>query len=303
LAARRTLLAFAVLVATLSAAPSASARQLPCGATVTTDTVLRGDLTACAGTALVIGGDNVVLDLHGHAVGGAIVASGVRDFTIRNGVVAGDVRLDRVRDAVVRRLRVRHGSITCVRSAGCTIARSVVTGGGIAIYQSESGVPNRIHGNLVRGAPGPGIAADRTDTTSIVANVVRRSGIGIEASHAADVRIAGNRLADNAGDGLSGSFGSAATIVDNLLASNGGDGISLRTWGGETLIAGNLAVGNGGNGIFGSAVAHWMVVENLAARNGEAGIAITGAVEDVKLTRNRTRLNGGPAQCVGTACS
>ena len=45
------------------------------------------------------------------------------------------------------------------------------------------------------------------------------------------------------------------------------------------------------------------MVENLATRNGEAGIAITGAVEDVKLTRNRTRLNGGPAQCVGTACS
>ena len=303
MAVRRTLLAFAVLVAALAAAPSAFAREVSCGATLTGDTVLSADLAGCGGTALEIGADGVVVDLNGHSVEGAIVATGVRRVTIRDGEVAGDVRLERVRNAAVRELRVRRGSIACLRSAGCAITHSVVTGGGIAIYQSESGVPNRIRRNVVRRAPGPGIAADRTDTIAIVANVVRRSATGIEASHAADIRIAANLVAGNAGDGLSGSFGSAAQIVGNVFAANGGDGISLRTWGGETLIAGNMAVRNAGNGIFGAAVAHWRVVENLAARNGKAGIAITGAIEDTTVARNHVWANEGPSQCIGTPCS
>jgi parallel beta helix pectate lyase-like protein len=329
LARRRIVLAFTALVAALSVAQTANASRPPayrlsCGDTVTTDTVLRADIVGCAGTALVIGADGVRLDLGGHAVDGAILATGHADLSLLNGAVYGDVRFEDVRRASVRRLQVRRGSIACLNSAGCAIVKNLVTAGGIAICQSESGVPNRVRGNVVRGAPGAGIAASRTDTTSIAENVVRDSGIGIETSHAADLRIERNLIVDNAGDGLSGSFGSAADIVRNVIARNGGDGISLRTWGGLTLIARNLVYRNGGSGIFGAAVAHWAVVRNLASGNGAAGIAITGAVDDATLARNRARrnrglgidaapgvtdgggnragTNGAAAQCAGIAC-
>jgi hypothetical protein len=296
LSIRRIVLALAALVVASSAAqaPAAAAAQnrVSCGNTITADTVLRADVTGCTGSALVIGADGVTLDLNGHTVEGAIVANGRSGVQVRDGVVRGDLRFERVRHATVRKLLVQNGSIACLRSAGCTVLRSRVTGGGIAIVQSESGVPNRVRGNVVRAAPGAGIAADRTDTTSISGNVVRDSAIGIEASHAADLRIARNLIVHNSGDGLSGSFGSAAAIVRNVIASNAGDGISLRTWGGLTLIARNVVSRNGGNGILGAAVAHWVVVRNVADRNGKAGLTITGAVEDAMLARNRARRNG-----------
>jgi parallel beta-helix repeat protein len=297
---------------------------MACGATITADTVLRADVNGCPGSALVIGADGVTLDLNGHTVEGAIVANGRSDLQVRNGVLEGDLRLEGVRRATVRRVRLHNGSITCLHSAGCTILKSFVTGGGIAIVQSESGVPNRVRGNAVVAAPGPGILASRTDTTSITANVVRNSGAGIEVSHAADLRIARNLLLENTGDGLGGSFGATAAIVRNVITSNGGDGISLRNWGGETLIARNVVSRNRRNGILGRVVGHWAVVHNVADRNGEAGIAITGAVDDTTIAGNRARYNGGlgidavaavtdgggntardngaPAQCAGVAC-
>jgi Periplasmic copper-binding protein (NosD) len=326
---RRIALALAALGVALLAAQTANASRTSvggaaCGDTIVSDTVLRADVRGCAGPALVIGADGVTLDLGGHAVKGRIVAKDRADLEIRDGSVEGDVRLEGVRHTTVRRVRLRNGSITCLRSAGCSILRNVVISGGIAIVRSDSGVPNRVRDNVVRGARGAGIAADRTDTTSITGNVVRDSATGIEMSHAADLRIARNFLLHNSGDGLSGSFGSVATIVRNVSASNGGEGISLRVWGGETSMTQNIASGNGGTGILGAAIAHWSVVRNLAARNGKAGIAITGAVEDTTLSHNdarRNRLlgidaapavtdgggntaraNGTPAQCAGIAC-
>jgi Right handed beta helix region len=298
LAIRRIVFALAALVAALliahAAGPArASASSISCGETINADTLLRTDVTGCAGPAIVIGANGVTLDLGGHTVGGSIVATGHADLQVRDGVVAGDVRFERARRVSVERVRVLRGSITCLRTGGCTVLRSVVTGGGIAIFQTESGVPNRIRGNIVRGAPGAGIAADRTDTTSITRNVVRDSATGIETSHAADLRIARNLIVHSSGDGLSGSFGSAAAIVHNVIVSSGGDGLSLRMWGGQTLIARNIVSRNGRNGILGAAVAHWIVTRNLAAGNRQAGLAITGSVEDTLLARNRARRNGG----------
>jgi hypothetical protein len=296
---QRTVLVLAVVVAVLFSLAASRPQAAPakatasCGVTITTDTVLRTDLRGCAGTAVTIGGDGVALDLGGHVVEGAIVANGNKHVSIRNGSVAGDVRLERVEGASVRRLRVRGGSIQCVRTTGCVIVRNRVASGGIAIAQATPGFTNRVRANVVHDAPGAGIAADRLDSASIIFNVVRGSAVGIETSHAADISIAHNVLEHNSGDGLSGSFGSAAVIARNLIAANGGDGISLRTWGGLTTIARNLVLRNRGHGIFGFAVAHWRVLRNLASRNGASGITITGAVEDATLTGNHVRANHG----------
>ena len=160
----------------------------------------------------------------------------------------------------VRRLRVRHGSIGCFHSAGCTIVRNGSRAAASAIAESESGVPNRVRRNVVSGAPGAAIAVDRTDTTSITRNVVRDSAVGIETSHAADLLIAAQPdRATTTATASSGSFGSAAAIVRNVIATNGGDGISLRTWGGETLIARQPRARKPRQRDPGAVVAHWRV--------------------------------------------
>jgi hypothetical protein len=41
-----------------------------CGGTVTTDTTLHADLTDCQNNGIVIGADDITVDLHGHTIDG-----------------------------------------------------------------------------------------------------------------------------------------------------------------------------------------------------------------------------------------
>ena len=52
------------------AAAQASGRDVACGATITSDTKLRADLTNCPGDGLVIGKDGITLDLGRRTIDG-----------------------------------------------------------------------------------------------------------------------------------------------------------------------------------------------------------------------------------------
>jgi large repetitive protein len=54
----------------------AHASNVSCGATITTNTKLDSDLTNCPSNGIVIGADNITLDLNGHTVGGDGVPAG-----------------------------------------------------------------------------------------------------------------------------------------------------------------------------------------------------------------------------------
>jgi hypothetical protein len=58
--------AIALAVALGSAAGRAVVAQPGCGATITVDTKLTRDLVNCPNNGLVIGADNITLDLNGH---------------------------------------------------------------------------------------------------------------------------------------------------------------------------------------------------------------------------------------------
>ncbi len=59
-----------VLAMTALGPEKASAGVIACGATITTDTTLTADLVDCPSNGIVIGADNVTLDLNGHTVDG-----------------------------------------------------------------------------------------------------------------------------------------------------------------------------------------------------------------------------------------
>src|SRR3954447_25314999 len=95
-------LAIAVLLAVASAA-NAQATRVTCGQTITHDTTLTADLTNCPGDGLVIGADNITLNLNRHTIDGTVTqlpacdeppfgndgirAGGYDGLTIENGTV------------------------------------------------------------------------------------------------------------------------------------------------------------------------------------------------------------------------
>jgi parallel beta-helix repeat protein len=75
---------------------AASAQPLTCGQTITKDTTLHSNLGPCPGDGLVIGADDVTLDLNGHAIIGNATGEdvGVRDaghdgVVVENGRIRG----------------------------------------------------------------------------------------------------------------------------------------------------------------------------------------------------------------------
>jgi hypothetical protein len=79
----------------------ASAVTLNCGDTVTSSVTLSNDVGPCTGNGLIIGADNVTLNLGGHTVSGSnttntttneqvgILIQGVRNVVVQNGTVTG----------------------------------------------------------------------------------------------------------------------------------------------------------------------------------------------------------------------
>jgi hypothetical protein len=87
------LLAAAILLALAPA--SALAAHVGCGDTITTDTKLDSDLIDCPGNGIVIGADNITLDLNGHTIDGTSSSGdGVANVahlgaTIKGGTIQG----------------------------------------------------------------------------------------------------------------------------------------------------------------------------------------------------------------------
>jgi hypothetical protein len=100
------LVAVAVLGLSALVSTPADARQAPlsCGDTITSDTTLHADLTNCQNNGVIIGADDVTLDLNGHTIDGdgsldatcdpssgfcdiGVVVEGHRGLVVKNGLI------------------------------------------------------------------------------------------------------------------------------------------------------------------------------------------------------------------------
>ena len=103
-------------LALLAVPATAGAHELACGATITSSTKLRADLVDCPGDGLVVGKDNITLDLGRRTVDGTgngvgIRLAGRRGVRIVNGTVRQfgiGIALDGARDNRVARVAL-HG--------------------------------------------------------------------------------------------------------------------------------------------------------------------------------------------------
>jgi parallel beta-helix repeat protein len=311
-------------------AGQASATHVRCGDTITADTTLDADLLECPNNSIVIGADDIAIDLNGHTIAGdrdpfkpcpkdepcdigilneghdAVTIEGgtVRDFGL--GVVVVRARGNRLRQLAA--VENAFEGIVIFRSErtrvqGSSASRNGVGNSrpGIALAESDN---NRITGNTMSENGDLGLFMAASDDNLIRHNRARRNpegGMIIEGDRNEIVR---NRVVRGGGGILITIVNRGGTAVGNVVRRNvvrnvRAGGISVDRVPKRTLVSGNLVVGSGRAGIIvGSSST--TITENRAVRNGGLGIrAVEGVVDG---GGNRASGNGDPRQCVNVAC-
>jgi parallel beta-helix repeat protein len=275
----------------------ALATTLTCGATITRDTTLHADLTNCPGDGLVIGADDITLDLNGHTIAGdatpgtdpnrpdrGIRLEGHRGVTIKRGAVQdfdANVGLDAASGNHIR-------ALTLLRAAGRGIDAengsddnviedntSAHNGrSGFALLESDR---NLVRGNTAFDNGGNGVAVRAGTRNQIEHNRFANNLFGDIAlfAGASDNRVIDNTASGGSEEGVQ-IDGDRNLISGNRMANLTGDGIGIN--GDDNLITSNqitdvvpqcdgcgTAIGIGGG-------MRNLVVANRIARTGLDGI-------------------------------
>jgi parallel beta-helix repeat protein len=259
----------------------ALATEVGCGATITRDTKLTHDVSACPAGGLVIGADDVTLDLNGHTVAAAGVAPDLdfgpdSTFGIDN--------------------RAGH--------AGVTIKNGSVRGfaAGVFLFGATN---NRLLNVTVTSSKLPGIALIRSDDNRLEHVTASRNGVqtdfagilmfasarnelrdsaltgngdaGIFMPQSSDNRIDHNTISGNRAAGIESDVSDRNTVSRNHVFANGDD---IQISGSDNTVTANVvsdAVGCADGCGFGISIdggARNVVARNTVARTLRDGIRI-----------------------------
>ncbi len=262
--------AFAVVAFMDSSDSAAAAKQPKCGDTITADTTLHHNLTNCPNNGLIIGADNITLDLNYHTVDGdgsltprcnpetefcdegvvnlghdgvTVVHGSVRGFAF--GADAGRARHVRFLDISTSRnlffgMAVFASTRIVIRN-GSSSRNIPPEGDGIGVFASNH---VRIVHNKIRRNAGPGIHLDHSDQNLIKRNVFSRNGPAILMQGDRN-EIRQNRV--RRGGGILAGPASHNVIARNRV-SRASESISVEK-GQDNLVTRNLVVRTRGPGI------------------------------------------------------
>jgi parallel beta-helix repeat protein len=268
-----------VLAAFVSLAAAGSAQawaggetEVSCGQTLKTSVRLTNDLVDCPGNGLIIGADNITVDLNGHTIDGTDKNEGISiqkraNVTILNGTItefyAAGVNVFGARRLVLRKLTVRKIGAGCKQGdicAGIFLMNS--TGASV----TDSTVSNQVQALQVNGV-----------------DVYASPGAKVERSH----------LERNAGVGISVFQSPRSSFTGNFLDGNKKEGIQVTASSDSTLVTGNRARGNRTAGIAVGASTNLRVLGNSASGNAEVGLLM------FDLTRSLVRGNRASGNASG----
>jgi parallel beta-helix repeat protein len=260
--AHLAMVAALVLVCTgITAGPGAATiePQPHCGSVLTHSIVLTRDLTGCPDNGLVIGADNVTLDLHGHTVGG--------DGTLQDqcpGDQPCDVGIDN--SAGHTHLTVRGGSVR-------DFALGVLLVGADHNDLRQLSVTRSFFGGIIV----VNSSGTRVMSSTVADNGLTTDGAGIFLFTSRDSRIRSNRLTGNGDAGLVAlSQSDNNTIADNTVADNTNAGIVVDGTGNEVRRNG---VARNGDGIIvtgdGNRIRRNQVVDAVGCLDGGCGFGIS----------------------------
>jgi parallel beta-helix repeat protein len=197
-------------VVVLGAGKAAAVQQPSCGDTITADTTLHRSLFNCPSNGIVVGADDVTLDLNYHTIDGdgTAVADcdtlkercdvGV-DIEGHDGVTVVNGSVREFEDGVVART-ARHTRLLGISSSSNHIEAMVVSLSDRSVVRNSSGIGST---NDI----GDGILVVLSDGVRIVHSSFRGNGIGghgvgIDVFDSTHMLIAGNRLSGNKGAGI-----------------------------------------------------------------------------------------------------
>jgi hypothetical protein len=321
-------------------ATAVAGRGATCGATITSSTKLRADLTNCPGDGLVVGADNITLDLGRRTIDGSGTAgsqgirlAGRRGVTITGGTVqefATGIGFDAsdgnrvsgvsVRDSAGRGIDVLGGSDANVvegvsvsgNRTGLAVTgsqRNVVRRGafvdnavtGVLLFGASR---NAIEGNRIAGNGGNGVAAvEASNDNRVLLNSVQGSETGLIVDTSDRNLLSLNRVTGG-GDGVLVA-GSGNTVAGNIVDRSIGGCETCLGWGiGVTAGDGNVVKANVVSRSLADGInvsaAGTWVGLNVALKNGALGISAVPGVVDGG--RNIASGNVDAAQCAGVVC-
>jgi parallel beta-helix repeat protein len=225
--------------------------SVSCGQTLTKSTTLMNDLVNCPGTGLIIGAENITVDLNGHTVDGKNKESGIANdkhanVKIVNGTItdfrAGGVNLFGARGNVLRKLTVRRIGAGCRKGDICA--------GIILVKCRRTTITDSVVSNHVPAFQVSGIDVYNSPRALVARNrITRNPGQGIAIFASPDSRVVGNRLDGNRGGMDANSSSDSITIVANRARGNRDAGIAVGSLRGARVL-GNAVTGNGDDGLF-----------------------------------------------------
>ncbi len=245
----------------------ASAAQVKCGDTITTDMTLHHDLINCPNSGIIIGADHVTLDLNGHTIDGngtpasgcdpetefcdiGIAFEGRRGVTVKHGSVrdfeAGVVTFE------ARRARLLRVSTSRNHLSGFALASSTR----ILLRNSS--------GNRTTDREGNGLGIFFSRHIRVVHSSFRSNvHVGIKPIGSTNSLIKGNVSARNGDEGFLMEGGEGFRVRHNRFARNGG-GITLGPGSRNVITRNHFFRGHEGIRIekgHGNLIAHNVVVQ------------------------------------------
>ena len=282
--ARATLVSLAVVLALtvvgllmLSGAEAAN-KQPNCGDTITADTKLDSDLVDCPNNGIVIGADDITLDLNGHRIDGdGAPAAGCDPATEFCDVGVANDRHDGVTmmDGSIRQFgggvsifgKVRDNRLLGISASGNRFV-------GIQLFKaSRSLVKNSSGNDSFSPNEGTGLALVKSNRVQIRHSSFRDNA-GVHAIVMVDSNndvINRNRFSHNGGEAIIVEGGERNQIKGNRLVDNRA-GITLGP-GSENVIAHNHVSG-GRDGIRIEKGHGNLVADNVVVHAGQAGITL-----------------------------
>jgi CSLREA domain-containing protein len=271
-------------------------RTLSCGQLVVTSTILANNLTDCNGNGLVIGANNITLDLNGRTIDGinlgvGILNNGFDNVVIRNGFI------QEFDYAVQLNAGTRGNVVSGLNTLGNQ-------DGGIQLANADqNGVGNTVRNNRIEGSIYGVALIDGSSNSSVLSNTLTAladNGVYVLSSN--NNRVEGNTIFDISGAGVALEGANNNTVLNNTVtnASGGGVVVGVELFpASNNRVERNTITGGGSDGISLTDASQNELVRNII-REAPGGISLDGSNNNL-LLRNDIRSSSGGIDLIASS--